>query len=133
MAKSPQQNYIAGNVIELEAESEIQPYRVLKLGTSPGQVAHTGAITDVIVGASLNYAAAGERVQVQTDGIALVACSAAVAYAAQVMPGANGKVATAAGATAKSCGMAGGTTTTGDGELQKVWLRTLNVNGIANT
>jgi hypothetical protein len=131
--KSPQQNYISGHVIEMEAETAIEPYRTLKLGTAAGQVAHTGAITDVVVGVSLNTAAAGGRVQIQTDGIALVTCSTGVAYGAQVMPGASGKIATAAGATAKSCGMAGGTTTTADGELQKVWLRTLNVNGIANS
>lgn len=133
--KSPQQNFISGNVIEMEAESAIEPYRLVKLGTAAGQVVATGAITDVVVGASLNKAAAGERVQIQTSGIALVTCSAGVAYGAQVMPtgSAGGKCVTAAGATAKSCGVAGGASTSNDGEIQKVWLATLNVNGIANT
>lgn len=133
--KSPQQNFISGNVIEMEAESAIEPYRLVKLGTAAGQVVATGAITDVVVGASLNKAATGERVQIQTSGIALVTCSAGVAYGAQVMPAgsAGGKCVTAAGASAKSCGVAGGTSTSNDGEIQKVWLATLNVNGIANT
>lgn len=133
MAKTPQQNFISGNVIEMEAEAAIEPYRLVTLGAAAGQVIHTSAITDVVVGVSLNTAAIGGRVQVQTSGIALVTCSAAVAYKAQVMPGAAGKCATAAGATAKSCGMAAGTTTANDGELQKVWLASLNVNGVANT
>lgn len=136
MSKSPQQNFISGNVIEMEAEAAIEPYRLVKLGAAAGQVVACSAITDVVVGVSLNKAnAAGDRVQVQTSGIALVTCSAAVAYGAQVMPTASGagKCMTAAGATAKSCGVAGGTTTANDGELQKVWLASLNVNGIANS
>lgn len=135
MAKSPQQNYISSNVIEVEAEAEIFPKRLVKLGTAPGQVLATSAITDLVVGASINYAAAGGRVQIQTSGIAEVECSAAVNYLVQVMPTAAGagKCSLAAGATAKSCGQAGGTSTTADGEVQKVWLHTLNVNGPVNT
>lgn len=135
MAKSPTQNYIADNVIEMEAESEVQPYRALTAGTSPGQVVPTSAITDVVIGTSLNYAAAGERVQVQTGGIAEVECSAAVNYKQQVMPTASGagKCATAAGGTAKSFGYALGTSTTADGERQKVLLACPNVNGPANS
>jgi len=135
MAKSPQQNFLSSNVIEMEAESAIEPYRLVTFGAAANQAVATSAITDVIIGASLNKAAAGERVQIQTGGIALVECSAGVAYKAQVMPTASGagKCSTAAGATAKSCGVAGGTSTSNDGEIQKVWLCPLNVNGIANT
>lgn len=134
MSKSPTQNFNAGNVIEMEAESEVTQYRVVKLGAAAGQVVPTSAITDVAIGVSLNYAAAGARVQVQTGGIARVECSAGVAYGAQVMPtgAAGGKCATAAGATAKSFGLACGTTTTADGEQQLVMLATPNVNGPAN-
>lgn len=135
MAKSPTQNFITGNVIEMEAEAAITARRLVKLGTAPGQAIHTSAITDVVIGVAINTAAIGERVQIQTDGIAEVACKAGVAYLAQVMPdsGGAGLCATAAGATAKSCGQACGTTTTAENEIQKVWLRTINVNGIANS
>lgn len=133
--KSPQQNLITGNTIEMEAEAAIVAKRLVKLGTAPGQVIHTAAITDVVAGVALNSCAAGGRVVIQTDGIAEVECKSAVTYLDQVMPdgGGAGKCATAAGATAKSCGVAGGTSTTAEGEIQKVWLRTLNVNGIANS
>lgn len=133
--KSPSQNLNTAHIIEMEAEAEIFPKRAVKLGTAPGQVLATSAITDLVAGVSLNYAAAGARVQIQTDGIAEVECSAAVNYLVQVMPTAAGagKCSTAAGATAKSFGQAGGTSTTADAEIQKVWLRTMNVNGPVNT
>jgi len=133
--KSPTQNFITGNVIEMEAEAAITVNRLVKLGTAPGQVIHTAAITDLVCGVALNTAAAGARVQIQTSGIALVACKAAVTYLDQVMPdgGGAGLCATAAGITAKSCGQAGGTSTTAEGELQKVWLAPFNVNGIVNS
>lgn len=132
--KSPTLNLIAGNVIEMEAEAAIVVKRLVKLGTAPGQVIHTAAITDVVAGVALNSAAIGERVQIQVAGIAEVECAAGVAYLAQVMPdgGGAGKCSTAAGATAKSCGQAGGTSTSNAGEIQKVWLCSMNVNGIAN-
>ena len=133
--KSPTQNFITGNVIEMEAEAIIEPKRLVKLGTAPGQVLETAAITDLVCGVSLNYAAAGARVKIQTSGIAEVVCKAAVTYLDQVMPdgGGDGMCATAAGITAKSCGQAGGTSTTAEGEIQKVWLAPFNVNGIVNS
>ena len=133
--KAPTQNFITGNVIEMEAEAAIVVRRLVKLGTAAGQVIHTAAITDVVVGVSLNSCAAGERVQIQTSGVAEVECASAVTYLDQVMPVGTGagKVATAAGATAKSCGQAGGATTANAGETQKLWLSPINVNGPANT
>jgi hypothetical protein len=133
--KSPSQNLIIGHTIEMEAEAAITAKRLVKLGTAPGQVIHTAAITDVVAGVALNSAAAGARVTIQLDGIAEVACKTGVTYLDQIMPdgGGAGLCATAAGITAKSCGQAGGTTTTAEGEIQKVWLRTMNVNGIANS
>ena len=132
--KSPTQNLITGNVIEMEAEAAIVVNRLVKLGTAAGQVIHTAAITDVVAGVALNSCAAGERVQIQVSGIVQVECKTAVTYLDQVMPdgGGAGKCATAGGATAKSCGQAGGTTTTAEGELMAVWLRSMNVNGPAN-
>jgi hypothetical protein len=136
MAKSPQQNFTSENVIEMEAEAAISPYRAVKAGAAAGQVVACSAITDVAIGVSITQAtAAGERVQVQLRGIALVTCSAAVNYGVEVMPtgSGSGKCSTAAGATAKSFGVAIGTTTTADGELQKVLLACPNVNGPANS
>lgn len=132
--KAPQQNYISANVIEYEAEAEIQPKRAVTLGTAPGQVIATSAITDLVHGVSLNYAAAGDRVQIQVGGVAEVECSAGVAYKAQVMPTASGagKCSTASGATAKSFGQAMGASTSNDTEIQLVRLSGLNVNGPAN-
>lgn len=133
--KSPTKNYIATHVIEMEAEAAIVVRRLVKLGTAPGQVIHTAAITDVVVGVSLNSCDAGERVQIQTSGIAEVEVGESVAYLAQVMPIGTGagKAATAAGATAKSCGLAAGVDAANSGETQKVWLSPINVNGPANT
>lgn len=133
--KSPTQNFITGNVIEMEAEAAIVVRRLVKLGTAAGQVIHTAAITDVVIGVALNSAAIGERVQIQTSGIAEVECGSAIAYLDQVMPIGTGagKAATAAGSTAKSCGVAGGVSTSNSGETQKIWLSPVNVNGPANT
>ena len=135
--KSPTQNFITGNVIEMEAEAEVKAKRLVKLGTAPGQVLETAGVADIVAGVSLNYAAAGARVQIQFGGIAEVECKSAIAYLDQVVPDAGGdglaRSFTSAGATAKSCGQAGGTTTTAEGEIQKVWLRTINVNGPANS
>lgn len=133
--KAPTQNFITGNVIEMEAEAAIVVKRLVKLGTAAGQVIHTAAITDVVVGVSLNDAAAGGRVKIQVSGVAEVECASAITYLDQVMPVGTGagKAATAAGATAKSCGQAGGITTANAGETQMLWLHSLNVNGPANT
>lgn len=118
----------------MKAGEAITANRALKLDSAEHVVLHSTAITDVIVGYSLNTCAINEMVEVAPPGrIVKVACSAGVTLGAQVMPTASGagKVMTAAGATAKSCGVAL-TTSTADGEVIEV-LSTLCVNGIANS
>lgn len=118
----------------MKAGEAITANRALKLDSAEGVVLHTTAITDVVVGYSLNTCAINEMVEVAPPGRQVkVACSAGVTLGAQVMPTASGagKVMTAAGSTAKSCGLALTTSTT-DGEVIAV-LSVLGVNGPANS
>jgi hypothetical protein len=95
----------------------------------------TTAITDAPIGVSMtSAAAAGELVPLQTMGIAKIVASAAVAIGAQVMPTAAGagKCATAAGATAKSIGIAM-SAAGADGDVIEVLLALPAVNRPANS
>lgn len=128
------QNYQSGSTDSGTAESAIEANRLIKAGTSPNQVAPCSAITDIAIGVSLNKAAAGERVDFQTRGVAIIECSAGVARGAQVMPTASGsgKCSTAAGPTARSAGMAL-ETTSNDTEKLAVAINLPNLNGPANS
>lgn len=103
-------------------------------GTNANQVVACSAITDIAIGIATEDATSGYQVTVQLFGKAKVVASAAVNSGAQVMPTASGggKVSTAAGATAKSLGVAV-STCANDGELVEVLLATPNVNGPANS
>jgi hypothetical protein len=128
------QNYESTNTNEYTAASAIEPYRLVKQGTNEGEVEACTAITDVAIGVSLNKApAAGDRVQIQTRGVAMIATSAPVSRGAQVMPTAAGagKVSTAAGATARSAGLAEAASGA-DGEVIAVRINLPNLNGPAN-
>lgn len=117
------------------AGATVAARRMVKLDSTEGQAIHGAAITDVAIGASISAAASGELFDVQGNGVALVeATAAAISIGAQVMIGDTaGRVATAAGATAKSVGVAetaaGGTL----GEVVAVRLNLPNVNGPANS
>lgn len=117
------------------AGGAIEANRFVKLDTTQGQVIACTAITDVAIGVSLNKAASGESVQIQTQGEAKVATSAAVAINDQVMCTASGagKCSTAAGATARSVGLATSATGGTDGELATVLLCVPNLNAVVNT
>ena len=103
-------NFLSGNVWAGNfAGAAIVANRLVKLDTTEGQVIHTAAITDDAVGASLKTYASGDAgVEVQIGGIVKLTAAAAISLGAQVMPdsGGAGKIATAAGATAVSCGVA---------------------------
>lgn len=95
----PIQTFIAGGAITAKT--------CVKMSAADTVVVTT-AITSDVVGVALETVASGERVSVLTLSGAKVkvTCSAAVTAGDQVMPGANGKCATSAGATAKSFGIA---------------------------
>lgn len=124
-------DYETENVVERKAGAAITRGELLKLDSTEGQVVKTTAITEIVFGVALNTAASGEKVKVQRRGVAKVLISAAVALGAEVMPGANGKAATAAGATAVSCGVAE-SQGDADGQLIRVDL-IRSVRGPANT
>jgi hypothetical protein len=124
-------NYAGAAPITLKAGGAITANRALKLDAN-GDVIVTTAITEDVIGVALQTVASGEYVEIMTVNGALVklTTSAAVAIGAQLMPGASGKVATAAGATAKSFAQAL-TASSADGEHVMAVLR-ISLNGPAN-
>lgn len=70
------------------------------------QVIAASAITSEVIGVALTTQAADTQVAVQTYGIARCICSAAITRGDKVMFATGGKIATAAGATAKLVGLA---------------------------
>ncbi len=132
MADSNQQGV---NPISFKAGAAIGINRMVKLDSTAGRVVVCSAITDLAIGVALNSAAAaGESVSVQTYGKAKVVASDAISLGAQLMPTASGagKVVTAAGATAKSCGVAL-QASGADGDTIEALLAVPCVNGIANS
>lgn len=115
-----------------KAGGTITKGRLLKLDTTEGQVIHTTAITDLVIGVAVESAASGDEVAIQTYGVAQVAVAAAVTLGDQVMPGASGLASTAAGATAKSCGVALQDAAATPDQIS-VLLSVPNVNGVANS
>lgn len=114
--------YVENNVISRKAGGAITANRVVKLDSTEGQVVHTTAITEAVFGASLNTVASGAAVSIETGRtIVKLTASAAISLGDRVMPGASGKIATAAGATAIDCGIAL-QAAGGDGEIISVLL-----------
>lgn len=110
------QSFIAGGTITAN--------RLVKLDSTAGQVIVTTTITEQVVGIALDTVASGELVSVLTMSGAKgkVTASAAISLGAEVMPGASGKCATAAGATAISCGIAA-SAAGADGDIIEVIFR----------
>lgn len=96
------------NVVAMKANGTVTANRVVKANTTEGEVLHTTAITEAVFGVALNTVSTGQAVSVETGAGAIVkmVASAAISVGDRLMPGANGKVATAAGATAIDCGVA---------------------------
>lgn len=88
----------------MRAGAAIEKGRAVKLDS--GNVIHCAAITDVTFGIAANGADTGDLVDIVVDGEADVRVAAAVAIGARLMADANGRVATAAGATALLIGEA---------------------------
>lgn len=129
-------NYESSNVASYIAGEALEANRLVMLDSTEGQVVYPTAITDVVIGVTLEKVASGEQVSVQTGGVAKIATTAvAIALKAQVMASTAtpGSCLLAAGATARSIGIcesaSGGTL----GELIKVRLGTPNLNGAANS
>lgn len=126
-------NYETSNRISRIAGGVIAAKRLVKLDTTAGQVIACTAITDIAIGVSLHSAVAGGTIELQTSGVAEIECSAAVALSDEVMPTAAGagKCSTAAGATARSAGLAENLSSA-DGEVCRVRINLPNLKGMAN-
>lgn len=88
-------------VKSMVAEAAVLPNRVVKFGTSDGNVVQAAAATDALVGVAdgLGQATAGSRVDVVMSGIAEAEAGAAITRGALLTTDASGRViaATAAG------------------------------------
>lgn len=119
--------------IGFKAGGTIAINRPVKLDSTEGQVVQATAITDLVIGVALQAASSGDSVPVQAFGVAkCVLGTGGATLGDQVMCVAaeSGKVGTAAGATAKSFGVA---LATGNAdETIPVLLACPNVNGPAN-
>lgn len=80
------------------AESAVLPYRIVKLGTSDGNVVQAAAATDAAIGVAdnLGQATAGSRVDVAKSGPVEVEAGAAITRGALLMSDASGRAITAA-------------------------------------
>lgn len=94
------QSFVAGGVVPINV--------LVMLHSVEGQVVVTTGITSLGLGAATISAASGGLVSVQQFGKAKLTAGAAISLGAQLMPAAagGGLVETAAGATAKSIGVA---------------------------
>jgi hypothetical protein len=101
-------NFLGTSLMGFKAGGTIGINRLVKLDSTAGQVVVTSAITDVAIGVATQSATSGDNVPVQVFGKAKVVASGAVSLGDQLMPtsSGSGKVVTAAGATAISCGVA---------------------------
>lgn len=108
--------------------------RLVKNDTTEGQVIATAAITDMPIGVSLGTYASTDVGEFQTAGVARIEAASAISLNDQVMPdgGGGGKIATAAGATARSIGVAM-QAAGGAGEIIRVKLHLPPVSGPVNT
>lgn len=103
-----QENYIGISPLSREAGGTITRGQSLYLNSS-SQVVATTAITQVVCGIALQDASSGDQCLFMPAGPVVTAIGgAAITIGAQVMPQATGpgKLVTAAGATAISCGIA---------------------------
>lgn len=126
-------NFLGVAPISFVAGGTIGINRLVKLDSTTNQVVVTSAITDLAIGTALNSASSGELVSVQMFGKAKAVASGAITLGDQVMPtgSGSGKCVTAAGATAKSCGVAL-EAAGADGDVIEILLAVPNVNGVAN-
>lgn len=127
-------NYQGSAPLSLIAGGAINQNVLVKLDTTEGQVVVTTGITDVAQGCSLGKYASADIGEFQTDGVAMLTAASAISLGDQVMPdsGGGGKIATAAGATAVSVGVAL-QAAGGNNEVIRVRLQLPAVKGPPNT
>ena len=126
-------NKLGVSPIGFKAGGPIRINRAVKLDATKNQVVEASAIGDVVIGFAEQAAEAGDTVPVQPFGVVKAVAGAAVAVHAQVMPQAagGGKVVTAAGAAARSCGITLAAAANAD-EVIPVLVAGPNLNGPAN-
>jgi hypothetical protein len=104
------ENFLGRQPTSFTAGGTISKGNVVMLnGTTSKSVVRTTAITDMVIGVALNDAVSGDRIDVLTIGpVVKMLAAAAIACNAEVMPHGttNGRVDDAAGATARSIGVA---------------------------
>jgi hypothetical protein len=97
---------VAGGDKSYVAGGTINQFDAVKFDSTEGQVVQAGAITDDVVGFAQTKAASGEPLTIRTLGVSKFKAKNAVTYGQQLMPSTTaGQCSTAAGATAKSCGV----------------------------
>jgi|GEM_PF-2418548 len=125
-------NYQNVSPLQATAGGTIEAFRVVE-GTLASCTA-ANAIADLAIGVSLQSAASGDVISLQTHGIAKITASAAITAGDEVMVTASGsgKVSTSSGATARSVGVAM-TAAAADGDIIEVLIQLPNVKGPANS
>jgi len=93
------------------AEAAVLPFRIVKPGTSDGNVVQAAAAGDAVMGIAdnLGQATVGARVDVQQEGIGEVEAGAAVTRGALLMSDGSGRgitAAAAAGTNVRTVGVA---------------------------
>jgi hypothetical protein len=127
--------YAGTQVVRMKAGAAVVKSRALKPGSAVNEVIHAVDITDLVVGVALNSADSGDWVSVQIGGIAKMEAAEAITVWAEVMvqDAANdGSIAPAAGATARSLGVAL-VAATADGDIIPVQLRLPTLKGPPNS
>lgn len=127
-------NLLGVSLVGFKAGGTILINRPVKLDTTQDQVVQATAITDLVIGVATQAATSGDNVPVQLFGVAkcvLGVGGATLGDQLMCVAAASGKVGTAAGATAKSFGVALATGLVD--ETIPVLLACPNVNGPANT
>lgn len=91
------------------AEAAVLPYRIVKLGTSDGNVVQAAAAADALIGIAdnLGQATAGGRVDVQQEGTGEVEAGAAITRGAMLMSDASGRAITGTAAAGTNYGVIG--------------------------
>lgn len=124
------------DVIRMKAGAAVTKHRALKLDSTVDQVVHSAAIADLTIGVSLETVASGEWVSVQYRGIAKLEAAAAITLGQEVMvqaAAADGSIDAAAGATARSIGVALEAASNGDSDVIAVLLSLPALKGPANS
>lgn len=128
------ENYSDSDIIKLKAGAAVTAHRAVKISAADTCI-QSAAIADGAIGVALVTAASGEWFPVQVRGVAKLEAAAAISAGDEVMVQAaagDGSIDVAAGATAKSIGVAL-EAATADGDLIAVLLNTPSLKGPANS